>query len=58
MKYAPVNPLAAAAVKAAQNRRVWGRNAATGYALKRGVHPSLLRLAYHLEVMKRGIYVE
>ena len=37
------------AIRAAQNWDRWGPDAARRYALNRGVHPSLIRLARQLE---------
>ena len=37
------------AVRAAQERRVWGDHAARRYCALRGVHPALYRLARQLE---------
>lgn len=46
------HPHAAAAVRAAQNYQRWGKYAATRYALKRGVHPALIRLARQLQAIE------
>ena len=42
-------PAAYHAVRAEQERRVWGDHAARRYCALRGVHPSLYRLARQLE---------
>lgn len=46
------HPQAAIAVHAARNVNNWGRHAATRYALKRGVHPALIRLARQLQAIE------
>jgi hypothetical protein len=40
------------AITAAKHFYQWGNYAATRYALKRGVHPALIRLARQLESVR------
>jgi len=41
------------AIRAAQERKVWGDYAARRYCALRGVHPGLYRLARQLEAVDR-----
>jgi hypothetical protein len=43
------HPLAQVAIKAAKNRKVWGRYASIRYAINKGVPLGLYRLACQLE---------
>ena len=47
-----MNEQAHHAVRAARNVKNWGRFAARRYCEKRGVHPTLYRLARQLEVSR------
>jgi hypothetical protein len=47
-----IHPLAQVAIKAAKNRKVWGRYASIRYALNKGVPLGLYRLACILENTK------
>lgn len=46
-----IHPHAAAAIRAARNRRSWGRYMIQGFLRKRGVPFSLYRLACQLEAV-------
>ena len=51
-------PMAAMAVRAARNRRVWGRDATMRYLTKRGVPLRLYQIAVVCEATVNGEFLE
>ena len=51
-------PIAAMAVRAARNRRVWGRDATIRYLAKRGVPVRLYQIAMACEATANGEFLE
>ena len=53
-----ITTMAAMAVRAARNRRVWGRDATMRYLAKRGVPVRLYQIAVACEATANGEFLE
>ena len=53
-----ITTISAMAVRAARNRRIWGRDATMRYLAKRGVPVRLYQIAMALEATAKGEFLE